>query len=141
MAQISHYIEINSSAESVFRAITTKKGLESWWTSDVQMLEDPKSYIFGFGNHTIFLKMESVLEQPNTKVHWHCIGELEEWTNTEVKFEISASEKYGTAVRFSHSGWKSTQRAFAKCNTDWGHLMYYLKDFVEGKNATPLMGS
>ncbi len=75
---------------------------------------------------------------PGRRVEWTCRGEVDEWTGTRLSFELDPDEGH-TTLRFTHSGWRSTDGAFAVCNTDWGRLMYSLKDHVEGRDSTPFM--
>jgi len=140
MADLKHRVEIKSSAEKVFQAITTKKGLESWWTSDVEIDDVKKEYTFGFGRHSIFIIMKVEKEVPGEYVGWKCYGELEEWMDTRLIFEILDGKAGVIELNFTHANWKSTDGSFSKCNTDWGHLMYYLKDYTEGRNHSALMG-
>jgi uncharacterized protein YndB with AHSA1/START domain len=57
MADIKHTITIEAPPNGVFDTITSKKGLEGWWTSDVKDKDPNDVYTFGFGNHTILMTM------------------------------------------------------------------------------------
>ncbi|QED37358.1 SRPBCC domain-containing protein [Antarcticibacterium arcticum] len=139
MANLNHSIIINSKPEKVFKAITTEQGLKSWWTHDVKVDEVEKKYTFGFNNHRILFNMISLKEIQNEYVEWRCTGEIEEWKNTRLIFEISKIDPNSTLLRFTHADWTKIDDLFSKCNTDWGHLMYFLKEFAEGKNERPFM--
>ncbi|HMB61813.1 MAG TPA: SRPBCC domain-containing protein [Eudoraea sp.] len=139
MATIKHRIFIKSTRKKVFKAITTREGLMSWWTSDVQVSEDGQSLTFGFMDHTVVFHMETKDVVPNAYLVWHCAGTLEEWTHTRLIFEISEAKDGRIQLDFTHTGWGSDKKDFRQCCTDWGHLMYYLKDYAEGRNDTPFM--
>lgn len=139
MADLKHRIFINSKPEKVFNAITTEEGLKGWWTSDVKVNVEKKMYIFGFNNHSILFKMNTTKEIQNEYVEWRCTGEIEEWKNTRLIFEIFQNDSNSTELKFTHADWDKTDDIFSKCNTDWGHLMYYLKDLAEGKNGSAFM--
>lgn len=139
MATIKHRVHFMSSPDKVFQAITTKAGLESWWTSDVEITEDGKGYTFGFNNHSVLIKMRLDQKVNDQFIEWKCQGEPEEWIDTRVRFEISELDNGRVQLDFTHSNWQSDKKDFPKCNTDWGHLMYYLKDYVEGRNNKAFM--
>jgi len=40
-------------------------------------------------------------------------------------------------LHFTHGGWKAVKPFCASCNSMWGHLMFRLKGFVEGRNLGP----
>lgn len=123
----------------VFKAITTREGLMSWWTSDVQVSDDGQNYTFGFMDHAVIFNMETKEVVPNAYLVWHCTGVFEEWTHTRLIFEISEAKDGRIQLDFTHTGWGSDKKDFRQCCTDWGHLMYYLKDYAEGRNDTPFM--
>lgn len=140
MLEILHQIRINGAAEAVYNAITTQKGLASWWTSDVQATpEESTVAIFGFNNRAVIFRMRVEKLVPHQLVVWSCDGGVEEWTGTKLRFEILPAGSGKLVLKFTHAGWRSTDGAFALCNTDWGRLMYYLKDAIEGRGAGPMM--
>ena len=139
MADLKHRIIINSTPKKVFKAITTEKGLKSWWTSDVKLDEDEKKYTFGFNNHRVLFKMIITKEIQNEYIEWRCTGEIEEWQNTRLIFEIYKNDSNTTELKFTHADWIKIDDTFSKCNTDWGHLMYFLKNSAEGKNDRAFM--
>jgi hypothetical protein len=51
MPDMLHEVIIEAPAKRVYDAITTEKGLKSWWTADAEATPEPKSIaVFGFGN-------------------------------------------------------------------------------------------
>ena len=138
MADAKHEITINADFKSVLEAITTEKGLKSWWTSDVEAKPVIGSEAkFGFFNREVVFTMRIDKIAPEN-VEWTCVSGPDEWVGTRQKFILVAGEEKGTtSVRFTHAGWKTDSGAFPHCNTTWGHLMILLKQYVEGKNTAP----
>ena len=140
MAEILHQITVNSSPKAVYEAITTPRGLSAWWTPDVEV--EPREgamALFGFDNRAYVFEMHIDKLIADQRVEWTCRrSTAPEWQGTRISFELTPAST-GTTVNFAHRGWESTHGAFALCNTDWGHLMYFLKDHVEGHGNGPFM--
>jgi uncharacterized protein YndB with AHSA1/START domain len=136
MEAIRHYLKINSTPETVFKAITTEDGLKGWWAK--QTTARPE---VGFVNR--FKLGDSLNEMKITKlvpgrgVEWQCINNtVDEWVNTTLSFALE--EKDGkTVLRFNHAGWKSATDMFAMCNYHWALFMKSLKMFCETGSGTP----
>lgn len=134
MADMLHRITIGASPESVFDAITTVEGLRTWWAED--SAAEPRvgsEAVFRFvGGQVVFRMRIDSLDRPN-KVRWTCVGDREEWIGTELDWDLEPDGEGGTRLRFRHRGWRSTEGEYPTCNTTWGHLMYVLRDYAEGK--------
>lgn len=135
MADIRHKLIIKTSSEKVYEAVTTQKGLESWWCK--QTTAKPE---VGFVNTFIFGNLKNEMKvtglTPNHKAEWHCVTSIEEWVNTNISFDLE--EKDGrTVLRFAHSNWRTVTDFFDACNYDWGRFMASLKSFCEGGTGTP----
>jgi len=139
MAEILHQIAITAPARKVFEALTTAAGLAGWWTPDVKAEARRGSIAeFGFNGHRVVFRMRVDTLETDRRVAWTCEGDVDEWKGTRLQFELD-DEGGHTTLRFSHTGWRSTDGIFRICNTDWGRLMYSLKDYAEGRDATPFM--
>jgi len=137
MPEILHQLVINVPPAAVFDAITQKKGLSSWWTTDVNA-ECMVGTIaeFGFNSRAVVLEMRVVaLDKPNF-IRWHCLAGHTEWSNTDLTFALSAREG-GTVLRFSHRGWESSEGILAQCSYDWGRYLTSLKSFLETGTGSP----
>jgi uncharacterized protein YndB with AHSA1/START domain len=137
MADMLHEIRVAASPKAVLDALSAQEGLRGWWTAD--SVAEPKLGTlaeFGFGNRAILFRMK-IVKLTAEKIVWECLGDVEEWRGTSSIWNIQPAEG-GTAVRFTHAGWKSVDGWFAPCNSTWGELMYRLRDYAEGKNLGPL---
>jgi uncharacterized protein YndB with AHSA1/START domain len=135
MADIRHKLVIKTSAEKVYEAVTTQKGLESWWCR--QTTAKPE---VGFVNTFTFGDSKNEMEitglTPNKKVEWHCATAAEEWVNTDISFVLEEHDGR-TILRFAHSNWKTATDFFDACNYTWGRFMTSLKSFCETGTGTP----
>lgn len=137
MAEMDHAIEIDAPPAQVYEALATTEGLRGWWTADSRA--DPNvggAAEFGFDSRGTVFRMRIEELKPSARVVWACLGEPDEWTGTRLVWEL-APEEGGTALRFTHAGWRSPTPYFASCNSMWGSLMFRLKDYVEGKRPGP----
>ena len=141
MADILHRLEIDAKPEKVYSAITSKEGLKSWWTVDVEGESQKGSVlVFGFYNHTVVFRMHIDELVPNKVIRWTCIGDIAEWKGTRLLWELEQknnTDNQMTTLSFSHTGWNSVEGDYRMCNTTWGHLMILLKDYAEKGIVAP----
>ena len=91
---------------------------------------------FGFGNRATVFRTRIAELQPNTRLVWECLGDVNEWNGTQLTWDLCEQEGK-TEVCVTQGNWRSTDGWFALCNTTWGELMYRLKNHVEGKAPGP----
>ncbi len=87
---------------------------------------------FGFKNRSALFRMRIAGLQPGRRVVWSCLGGTPEWTGTRLTWDLTPKDG-GTDLRVMHGAWRSTEGAFARCNSTWGELRYRLKAYAEGK--------
>ncbi len=135
MPDILHRVGIKSSPENVFDALTTEKGLASWWTKDTKAEQKIGAKLkFRFGDKGN--DMEVLDMQPSKFVKWRCISGPNEWIDTEINFELKKENDY-TIVLFSHRNWKEQSELMAHCSCKWGCFMLSLKSYLEEGKGTP----
>ena len=140
MADIIHSISIKASPEAIFDAITTQKGLSSWWTEHVKAEPtEGSTATFGFNDGEIEFHMHVDELTPGACVRWTCSSDFPDWNGTTLRFDIAVRDDGVAMAGFRHMGWESGSEHLARCNTDWGRLMYYLKDYLETGSDTPMM--
>lgn len=137
MAEMLHEIEIAAPVRGVFEALTTQKGLRSWWTSDVEARPSKGSVaVFGFGDHSTVFRMRLDELQSGKRVVWTCLGDVPEWKGTRLSWTLAKNGKR-TRLRLAHGRWRSTRGWFATCNSTWGELLHRLKAYLEGRRPGP----
>lgn len=136
MPDIHHLVRINSSPEAVYDAITTEKGLASWWTPKVTARPEVGSIAsFHFGP-SYAKEMKIVKLVPRKEVSWKCTSATEEWLHTDVHFYLRPYEK-GVELFFEHNNWRSFTEMFSQCSFDWAMFLRSLKLYCETGKGKP----
>lgn len=134
MPDIRHLVFTKSTPEKIYAAVTTQKGIASWWSvTNNATPEEGSVYRIYFGSD--YYKEIKVVELvPNKKVTWEVLDAHPEWVNTRIIFDISMGNS-GAELRFSHSGWKDYTDMFAQCSHHWGLFLQNLKAYAERNKA------
>ena len=131
MPDILHKIEIKSSPDETYRALTTLEGLAGWWTRTTQ--GDPNAggtIRFRFGEVGGF-DMKVLELEPARRVLWQVVDGPEEWIGTKVSFELRPDGDF-TVVLFKHLGWKEPVEFMHHCSTKWATYLMSMKSLLEG---------
>ena len=138
MPDIRHRVCISAPPEDVYQAVTTREGLSDWWTRDgVQGDSSQGSRLeFFFDQPEPAAVMEVTQLSPNERVDWSCVAGADEWVGTDVAFEL-ARDGDGTAVLFTHAGWRSPSEFMAHCSARWAYFLLSLKRLTETGAGTP----
>jgi uncharacterized protein YndB with AHSA1/START domain len=161
MSTIRHEVWINADTKTVFDALTTQPGLDSWWGKALSA--EPKvGHVIEFDHgHGDLLRMRITDLEPNERVVWRCVSDFtdpgypgSEWLGHELHFELASagddplaqrllgilfdtdSRDPVTILRLEQRGWSSDDRWSAFCNSAWGAtLAGPLKSYCEGPNG------
>jgi uncharacterized protein YndB with AHSA1/START domain len=136
---LMHSVTIDADADKIYEAISTGKGLASFWTADSHA--EPKvGSIAKFGFHGPQLEMKVDELKPGKLVRWSMHAPFPGWEGTTVTWEIlPAKEGAGHEVTFNHAGWpaKTLPAELASVNYTWGRVVGRLKKHVETGNVVP----
>lgn len=134
---IKHYIEINTSKEELFKAITSREGIQAWWTEcpiyDCEIGGKAHFIFKGNGYHNIM--RISQLEE-NVILEWTVEQGDKQWIDTTILFELIEKEN-NIHLRFSHNLWQEQTDFFGHCNFHWGKYLMSLKTLLETGKGTP----
>ena len=136
MPDILHRVGIkSSSADGVYKALTTVEGLSGWWTKNTQGEGKVGGVIkFRFGAGGFDMK---VLElQPGTRVLWQVVEGPEEWIGTKVSWDLEQKDGY-TIILFKHQGWREPVEFMHHCSTKWAVFLMSLKSLLETGKGSP----
>jgi len=137
MTALSHFVPINASPEKVYAAIATQDGNRGWWTADsIVATKVGGKAEFGFDNRGMVFRMNLDRLEPNRAVAMSCSGDHPEWAGTTLDWKIEPTPR-GTALHFTHHGWRDLTDFCAGCNSMWGNLMFRLKRFAETGQPDP----
>jgi hypothetical protein len=136
-------IEIHAAATTIVDALTTRRGLSSFWTSDA--IAEPaigSEARFGFQGAPVPLRMR-VDRIGSSEVAWTCLGDFPLWENTAVTWSLSPEEEHGgTRVLFRHVRFPDEQPEwdFASIAYTWAGVLGRLKVLAETGTAEPYLG-
>ena len=141
MVNIIHRIGIKSSAEQVYKAVSTIKGIVAWWTEEAEGDEQTGGKItFTFRSENGDIKGQMVMEvqelNPGRNVRWNCVSGPDEWINTEITFDFSEADGQ-TIIIFGHRGWREHVEFTAHCSMKWAVFLLSLRDYVETGKGKP----
>lgn len=136
MPDIRHQILIHAESEALLRAVTEQKGLRAWWAqSAIAQADAGTEAVFTFADGAVVIRMR-VDAIKDGEVRWHCIGDIEEWTGTNLFFKWQRNND-AIMLDFGHMNWASSEGAYAQCSYDWAHYMRSLKLYLEKGTGIP----
>ena len=135
---LMHTVSIDADANKIYEALSTAKGLASFWTADSHA--EPKvGSIAKFGFHGPVLEMKIDKLEPGKRVRWSTHGGFPQWNGTTVTWEIEPAKDGGHEVTFNHEGWPDGLPAkdLASVNYTWGRVVGRLKKYAETGKPAP----
>ena len=138
---LMHMVLIDADANKIYEAISTGKGLASFWTKDSQADAKEGSIAkFGFGGPSLEMKVDEL--KPGKLVRWSAHKGFDDWNGTTVTWEIKPAKEGGHEVWFTHEGWSRDLPAadLASVNYTWGRVVGRLKKYAETGTPTPYFG-
>ncbi len=138
MADILHRISIDAEPAVVRELVSTKQGLEDWWTAHPTGGTDRLGgrMLVNFGRPDPAAVME-VIDDTAERVVWRCVEGPSDWIGTEIAFKLFPTAGGGTTLLFTHSGWREPSEFMAGCSTNWGAYLTSLKTGAEGAGFAP----
>ncbi len=141
--EITHHLKVKASAETIYHAVATQKGISGWWSKDCAVGEaegEPSLLKFDKQGKIVEMGFKTLELLPNKKVVWECTENANPaWIGTKIITEITES-KDGCEVVFSHSDfdekWKG-QPPFEMTKEGWSHFVNSLVDYCEGREGQP----
>jgi uncharacterized protein YndB with AHSA1/START domain len=130
---IVHGIEIHADPKIVYDTVSTRSGLASFWTSDVEGEESVGGELtFGFSEAPVRLPIRVARLEPPTEIAWDCPGGFPYWEGTSVSWFLRPSE-HGTKVVFRHSGFPDDEPEydFGSVSLTWALIVARMKEVVE----------
>jgi uncharacterized protein YndB with AHSA1/START domain len=136
MNEIRHRIEIHTQPDELYKAITERDGLASWWTPMVEAAPEERSVaMFRFGDGSVGPDMKITELEPGKRAVWLCVAGP--WVDHEFVFDIDTGDK-GAVLRFAHKGWADAGDFYMHCNAKWGFFLgVSLKKYLETGTGEP----
>jgi uncharacterized protein YndB with AHSA1/START domain len=113
-------VDIATTPDRLFEAITTSKGLAGWHTPQSKAEPQKGALIeFGFGPEaTITFRVDEF--EPRRRVVWSGVEGPPEWQGTHVAFDIAPAGDLAT-LRFSQTGFAPDLKVFGYFSYLWAH--------------------
>lgn len=131
--QINH---IKSPIATVYKALTSEKGLGEVWTKKLKVKPE-----IGFINEFDFdegytTKMKTIELIENKRIVWECIDSDEEWIGTKISFELT-EENNVTTITLKHFEWRELTDFYRWCSYNWAMFLFSLKTYCENQKGLP----
>jgi len=134
---ILHDIEIKTTSEELFDAISKPEHLNNWWTRRCKG-ERSKGEVYNFYFTEEFDWYGRVIEIAANKKFWiEMIESDEDWNSTKFGFEITELENNTCMLSFMHENWQTTNHHFRRTSYCWAMLLNGLKNYIEKGEIVP----
>ena len=138
-APLVHQVNIKATPDTIYDAVSSARGLASFWTSDSKADAKVGSIAsFGFGGPSQRMRIDEL--KPGKRVKWTALADFPNWDGTTVTWDISPAENGETSVLFRHAEWPGSvsQDDLGSINYTWGLIVERLKQYAESVKPNPL---
>jgi uncharacterized protein YndB with AHSA1/START domain len=133
---IIHGLDIETTPEKLFEALSTDKGIAAWWTKAKTHSEVGSINELTFGRTVVTFRVEKLV--PGKAIAWAADQVPPDWKGTQVRFELSAGNGAGTDnLRFSHTGFETMTPVVAFTSYAWAQFLRSLKLHLEAGKGEP----
>ena len=135
-------LRIDADRADVYKALTTKEGIMSWWTQDCDVDEKiGGQVVLRFGVMYVVMQIEKLVE--DREVVWRCVEQYfrfenvlraNEWLGTVIDFHLEKNDDNTTTIIFTHEGLTQKLASYEQSNVLWTYLLHVgLKGVLEKK--------
>src|SRR5438552_17504222 len=138
-APLVHQVNVKAAPAAIYDAVSTARGLASFWTSASQAEAKVGSIAsFGFGGPTQRMRVDEL--KPGQRVKWTALADFPNWDGTTVTWDISPAENGETGVLFRHADWPASvsQDDLGSINYTSGLVVQRPKPYAETRTPNPL---
>ncbi len=133
---IIHYLQINSSIDSVYETISTPRGISNWWALNATGHSELGGILeldFGPGYQWQAQITEMV---PPGEFEVTLIKADHDWIDTTVGFQLTNYDKV-IDLRFYHKGWKAANDHYYISCYCWAMYLRIMKRYLEHGETVP----
>lgn len=139
-------VTIQASSVELYEALTTLRGLENWWTQQVELyphIGGTATFRFGKDAYAV-MKISKLV--PEKEVIWKCVEHhfplkgseiADEWVGTKIKFSITPHPQGGSLLLFTHEGIYPDLACYKDTEEGWNRFMKSLQQYLETGKGTP----
>lgn len=136
MADVLHDFPINAPPAQVFAAVTTPRGLDTWWTKSSSGMPDMDAeYSLQFGPEYDW-RARVTRCVPDESFELELIRAMEDWMGTRVRFDLEPTAQ-GTLLRFSHTGWPDASEHYRTSSFCWAMYLRVMRRSLEYGESVP----
>lgn len=137
MKTIIHALQVGTPPDTVYRALTTEKGLSGWWTTRVSAEEGEGGTLRFTFLDDFHPQMKQDRLEPDRLVQWTCLGGHDNWIDDTFTFAFTAVEG-GTRVLFKQEyAQELADDVYGTYNFNWGYYLASLKTLCETGTGAP----
>jgi uncharacterized protein YndB with AHSA1/START domain len=132
---IVHSVDIETTPDHLYEAITTPKGLAGWWTPQVKVEPTVGALNkFTFTGTTLAFRVDTL--EPTRHIGWSSVQVPPDWEGTQVMFDITPKNDT-VNLRFSHTGFASPGGSFGVTSYSWAQYLRSIKLLLETGKGEP----
>src|ERR1700730_8073668 len=138
-APLVHQVNIKATSEAIYDAVSTARGLASFWTSESKADAKVGAVAsFGFGGPTQRMRIDEL--NPGKRVKWTALADFPNWDGTTVTWDISPAENGETGGVVRPADWSDSvsHGDLGSINYTWGLVVERLKQYAESGKPNPL---
>jgi len=135
-------IQVKSSPDAVFDAITTANGLAAWWNPVTGSGETGGELRFMMNApEPLVIHVDEAIR--STLVRWTVADcpFLPDWVGTKPTFTITPVDADTSELHFRHKGLSEELECIEMCTRSWNHYMTSLRDYLEVGRGSPFGSS
>lgn len=140
MPDIAMQIDVASSAEAAYRALTTTEGVAGWWT-DRNETSGIAGQVdrFHFPGVPVSWDMRVEQAEPAKLLAWHCVGGPPQWVGTDVRWTLQPASDGpdGTLIVLDHTGFTEIDPMFRIVTLGWAQMLLRLRDYLQTGTSAP----
>lgn len=139
MKTIHHVCEVDAKPGAVWAALTSERGLASWWSTKVSAAQAAVGSVVHFtfrGDFNPDMKIEEL--DANKKLVWRCVGGHDKWAGGAFKFELEPIDDKRTRLRFwQFYAVELADDYYGTYNFNWGYYLESLSKYCATGKGTP----
>ena len=136
MKTIVHVVDIKVPRKTVYEAVTTEKGLSSWWTTKVKAAPAVGGVVHFSFAPGMNPDMQVTALEPGL-VSWKCVSGHEPWTDNTFRFEL-VDNKGATRIRFRQDyAAELDDDSYGVYNYNWAYYLDSLRLDCEDGTGKP----
>lgn len=130
--------DVEADETAVLEALTTTKGIASWWSDTVEGTPEQSGGDLRVSFPDLPQPFEFAVERDGGNVVWETGGFPPWWHGTSIHWEVGPHpERDGTLLRFTHAGFDPDADIIPIITPAWALIISRLKSYAETGEPNP----